>query len=101
MDRAEIERGGEQAAPAWLAGTRALWYGFSMAESAKDILRRVQTWPVEDQEELLEMARAIEARRTGVYFLSEDEQGAIDAARRTAIVSDEKVRAFWERFGIA
>jgi len=72
-----------------------------MAQSTKDILRRVETWPEEDQEELLEMARAIEARRTGVYVLSEDEQAAIDVARRSAIASDEKVREFWERFGIA
>jgi hypothetical protein len=47
------------------------------------------------------MARAIEARRTGVYLLSEDERAAIDLARRSPIASDEKVRAFWERFGIA
>jgi hypothetical protein len=72
-----------------------------MAQSTKDILRRVESWPEEDQEELVEMARAIEARRTGVYLLSEDERAAIDAARRSAIASDEKVRKFWERFGIA
>jgi hypothetical protein len=71
------------------------------SQNAKDLLRRVETWPEEDQEELLEMARAIEARRTGVYHLSEDERAAIDAARRSPIASEEKVRAFWERFGIA
>jgi hypothetical protein len=73
----------------------------NMTRSTKDILRRVESWPEEDQEELVEMARAIEARRTGVYLLSEDEQAAIDAGRRSAIASDEKVREFWERFGIA
>ena len=72
-----------------------------MSETAKDILRRVETWPQEDQEELLEMARAIEARRTGIYVLSEDEQASIDAARRSDLVSDDQVRAFWKRFGIA
>ena len=70
-----------------------------MTQAAKDILRRVETWPQEDQEELLEMVRAIEARRTGLYVLSDDERVAIEAARR--IASDEQVRAFWERFGIA
>jgi hypothetical protein len=74
---------------------------FNMTQSTKDILRRVESWPEEDQEELVEMARAIEARRTGVYLLTEDERAAIDAARRSAIASDEKVREFWERFGIA
>jgi hypothetical protein len=72
-----------------------------MTQSTKDILRRVESWPEEDQEELVEMARAIEARRTGVYLLSEDERAAIDAARRSANASDAKVREFWERFGIA
>jgi hypothetical protein len=72
-----------------------------MTQSTKDILRRVESWPEEDQEELVEMARAIEARRTGVYLLTEDERAAIDASRRSAIASDEKVREFWERFGIA
>jgi len=72
-----------------------------MSETAKDILRRVETWPQEDQEELLEMARAIEARRTGIYVLSEDEQASIDAARRSNLASDDQVRAFWKRFGIA
>jgi hypothetical protein len=73
----------------------------NMTQSTKDILRRVESWPEEDPEELVEMARAIEARRTGIYLLSEDERAAIDAARRSAIASDEKVREFWERFGIA
>ncbi|HEY4736628.1 MAG TPA: hypothetical protein VIH63_04475 [Xanthobacteraceae bacterium] len=47
------------------------------------------------------MVRAIEARRTGLYVLSDDEQAAIDAARMSPVASDEKVRAFWKRFGIA
>jgi hypothetical protein len=72
-----------------------------MTQTAKDILRRIETWPQEDQEELFEMARAIEARRTGIYVLSEDEKASIDAARRSNIASDDTVRAFWERFGIA
>ena len=55
-----------------------------MSQTAKDILRRVETWPQEDQEELLEMARAIEARRTGIYVLSEDEQ--VRLMRRAAAI---------------
>jgi hypothetical protein len=72
-----------------------------MNQTAKNILSRVEGWPQEDQDELLEMVRAIEARRTGVYVLSEDEQAAIDAARKSPVAFDEKVRAFWKRFGIA
>ena len=72
-----------------------------MKQTTRNILSRVETWPEEDQAELLEMVRAIEARRTGVYSLSEDERAAIEAARRSNIASDEIVQAFWERFGIA
>ncbi len=71
-----------------------------MSESTRDILRRVATWPQEDQEQLAEMAQAIEARRTGVYVLSPEEKAAIDAARRSEIASDEKVSSFWMRYGI-
>jgi hypothetical protein len=72
-----------------------------MVQSTKDILRRVKSWPEADQGELLETARAIGARRTGVCVLSEDEQAEIDAAGRSAVASDEKVRQFWEPFSIA
>jgi len=72
-----------------------------MNQIAKNLLSRVEAWPEEDQQELLEMARAIEARRTGIYSLREDEQSAINAARRSDIASEEKVQAFWKRFGIA
>jgi hypothetical protein len=72
-----------------------------MNQTAKDILSRVEAWPEEDQEELLEMVRAIEARRTGVYVLSEDERATINAARSSKLASDEEVQAFWRRFGLA
>jgi hypothetical protein len=72
-----------------------------MIETPKDILERVPAWPQEDQEELVEVAREIEARRTGVYALSDEEKAAIDAARRSGIASDEEVAAFWRRLGIA
>ena len=69
-----------------------------MNAAAKDILRKVGSWPEEDQEELAEIAREIEARRTGVYALSEAERSAIADARRGA--SDKEAAAFWKRHGI-
>jgi hypothetical protein len=72
-----------------------------MNESTKEILHRVESWPQEDQEELAEMAQAIEARRTGVHRLSSDEKAAIESARRSKIASHEKVSSFWKRYGIA
>jgi len=72
-----------------------------MTDTAKDILERVAAWPPEDQEELAEVAREIEGRRTGVYVLNEEEKAAISAARRSGIASDVEVAAFWKRLGIA
>jgi hypothetical protein len=71
-----------------------------MTEVAKAILRRVESWPEEDQDELAEVAREIEARRTGVYELSEEERAALDEALRSRVASDEDVAAFWKRHGI-
>ena len=72
-----------------------------MNQQAKDILRQVTSWPREDQEELAEAAREIEARRTGLYVLSDDEQAAIAEARKGGFVSDQDIVAFWKRHGIA
>jgi hypothetical protein len=71
-----------------------------MNAAVKDILRKVERWPEEDQQELAELAREIEARRTGVYVLSEEERAAIADARRGAFVSDDEAAAFWKRHGI-
>jgi hypothetical protein len=42
-----------------------------MTDTAKDVLDRVASWPVEDREELAEVAREIEERRQGIYVLSD------------------------------
>ncbi len=68
-----------------------------MSPAVKTILERVASWPTEDQEELSELARDIEARRSGVYRLSDDERAAIDAARRGPLASDDEVEAVWKR----
>ncbi len=39
-----------------------------MGQNATEVLERVDTWPREDREELAELAREIEARRTGVVL---------------------------------
>jgi hypothetical protein len=72
-----------------------------MNSRTKDILQKVAGWPVEDQEELAELAREIEARRSGVYELSDAERAAIVDARRGAFASDEQATAFWKRHGLA
>ena len=72
-----------------------------MSPTVKEILAHVASWPEEDQEELAEVAREIEARRTGVYVLNEDERAAITDARRGEFASEDAVAAFWKRHGIA
>jgi hypothetical protein len=43
----------------------------------KEVIEHAASWPQEDQEELAEYAREIEARRTGVYTMSDDERVAV------------------------
>jgi len=70
-----------------------------MNQNTREILRRVENWPHEDQEELAAIAREIEARRTGVYMLTDEERAAIAEARKSAIVPDDKMKEFWRRLG--
>jgi len=48
-----------------------------MNKTLKEVIEHAETWPVEDQEELAEYAREIEARRIGVYTMSDDERVAV------------------------
>ena len=61
----------------------------------KDVMEHAATWPREDQDELAEYAREIEARRTGIYTMSDDERMAVakglDQANRREFVTDELV----------
>jgi predicted transcriptional regulator len=71
-----------------------------MSADVKELLQRIETWPEEDQEELVELARLIEARRTDVYRLSDEERAAVrsgmDAARRGEFVSDDEMERFYQ-----
>jgi hypothetical protein len=71
-----------------------------MSPNAKELLRQVDSWPVEDQEELAEVAREIEARRKGVYELSDGERAVIEDACNGGFASERDVAAFWKRHGI-
>jgi hypothetical protein len=70
-------------------------------EQINAVLDSVRSWPKEDQEELAELAREIEARRTGVYILSDDERTAIAETEGEEIGPDEKVKEFWKRHCIS
>ena len=66
-----------------------------MSPGTRKLLEQVESWPVEDQEELADVAREIESRRTGVYRLSDEERIAVRAgmedARRGDFAADEEI----------
>jgi predicted transcriptional regulator len=66
-----------------------------MNKILKEVIEHAETWPLEDQEELAEYAREIEARRTGVYTMSDDERAAVRRgsaeADRGEFVPDEVI----------
>jgi hypothetical protein len=73
-----------------------------MTPTTKKLLERVESWSQEDQEELAEYVREIEARRTGVYHATPDELEAIDEAlgqvARGETASEEEVEAAFAKF---
>jgi predicted transcriptional regulator len=70
-----------------------------MSPGTRTLLERVQTWPEEDQEELADVAREIESRRSGVYRLSDEERAAVrsgmEAARRGDFVPEDEMDEFY------
>ena len=79
-------------------------YIAQVSPSARKILEQVESWPREDQEELAELAREIEARRSGVYVVDAEEDAAIREGlaqlNRGESVSEEDMRTFWKRCGV-
>jgi len=75
-----------------------------MSPTTKKILEQVESWPQEDQEELAEVARDIEARRTGVYTPSVEEERAIREGLaqldRGEALSEQDMQSFWRRCGV-
>ncbi len=74
------------------------------SKEIRDVLQRVEAWPPEDQEALAEYARELEARRTRVYRLTDEERMAVreglEQARRGEFVSDEDMDKFWKSNGV-
>jgi len=82
-------------------GKLLVCYTEYMNQIAKDILRRIEDWPQEDQEELAELAREIEARRSGVYRLTDDERAAIAEStadvRAGRFATDEQIAEIFKK----
>ena len=73
-----------------------------MTPRAKKLVEQLESWPEEDQEELVEYAREIEARRTGEYHPTPEELEAIDEAlgevARGEVASKEEIEAAFAKF---
>jgi len=73
-------------------------------EQITAVLESVRSWPEEDQEELAEYAREIQARRTGVYVMSAEERAAVQKglaeADRGEFVPDDVVAEADKRHGL-
>jgi predicted transcriptional regulator len=73
-------------------------------EQINAVLESVRSWPQQDQEELVELAREIEARRSGVYVMSDEERAAVQEglaqAGRGEFVPDDEMNAFWKKYGV-
>ena len=66
-------------------------------EQINAVLESVRSWPRQDQEELAELAREIEARRTGIYVMTDEERAAVreglNQASRGEFVPDDAMDA--------
>ena len=75
-----------------------------MSSQLKELLERVASWPQEDQDELAEIAAGIEARRSGVYQPTPEEDEAIREGlaelERGEWVGEQEMRGFWKRCGV-
>jgi hypothetical protein len=72
-----------------------------MNSKLKELIERVQTWPEEVQEEVLEVLLAIEHGRITTYRLSEEDREALARSakdvREGRLVADRQVSEFFER----
>jgi len=75
-----------------------------MIKVLKDVIEHAKKWSSEDQEKLLEVARAIDAGRRAIYVMSDEERAGVEEglaqADRGEFVSAKKMRAFWKKHGV-
>jgi hypothetical protein len=73
-------------------------------EQIDAVFDSVRLWPQEDQEELVEIVREIEARRSGLYVMNDEEYAAVgeglEQACRGDFVPDDEMDSFWRKHGV-
>jgi len=72
--------------------------------TSPELLEQIRSWPAEDQQELADYARVIEARRTRLYCLSDDERAAVKEGLAEAnsgqFVSEAEISKQDKRHGV-
>jgi hypothetical protein len=75
-----------------------------VTKALREVIERAETWPREDQDALAEIARQFEARRSGMYTITDEERSAVregqDQASRGEFISDDDMRTFWKQLGV-
>lgn len=72
-----------------------------MIKTLEDVLKRVQSWPPQRQEDAARVLEAMEQSGTDVYSLTGEERALVEVgleqAKRGEFVSDADMEAFWNR----
>ena len=72
-----------------------------MNTKLKELIERVETWPAETQEEVIEILLSIEQARLADYELTDEDRAALarsaEDLREGRFASDEQVSEFFER----
>jgi hypothetical protein len=84
------------------AGARTC-YPLQMTKALKDVLQAAESWPTEAQEQLVQIAREIDAAVKGErYVATEEELRLIDearaAVRRGEVASEQAARAVLAKY---
>jgi hypothetical protein len=70
-------------------------------EQIEAVLNNVRSWPQEEQEELVDAALEIEARRVGIYRPNQNEREGIErglrAMRKGRFASDERIAEIFQK----
>ncbi len=69
-----------------------------VSQTIKELFEHVASWPADDQQELAQVARDIEARRLGIYHATFEELTVLDEAERSGLAGEGDVKAAFRSF---
>jgi hypothetical protein len=84
-----------------LAGSvEPVWYNGLRMTKLAEILERVQRWPAQRQEDVVQTLMRMEEAGTGTYQLSEEERCLIDEALASPFMPEDDMEKFWNRHAV-